>query len=113
MTCLNPKLNKVPKDDWLCPRCVEDGVTVEDLRVIRAQTTPTPGPLLRGKPVPLLPDATFRRRRQELWAFHGHDIAHKTRVSGKAVSKLGNVHNHVGLKCFRMKFKDGSSMSAL
>ena len=24
MMCLNPKLNKVPNVDWLCPRCVKD-----------------------------------------------------------------------------------------
>ena len=31
MMCLNPKLNKVPKDDWLSPHCLEDGVTGQDL----------------------------------------------------------------------------------
>ena len=62
---------------------------MQDLRVIRAQTTP--GLLLRGKPVPIFSDATLRRRKQELRVFQARVIAHKTRISGKAVSKLGKV----------------------
>lgn len=47
MMCLIPKLYTVPKDEWLCSRCVADGVTVKDSHTVRAQT-PRPGPLLRG-----------------------------------------------------------------
>ena len=44
--CLTPKLTSIPRGDWLCPRCVSDGVTIADMRVVRAQITPQPGPLL-------------------------------------------------------------------
>jgi len=69
--------------------------------------------LLRGKPVPLFQDATHRRRRQELRAFDGRTIAHKTRHgnSGEDI-KLGRVAyigDHAGLKCFKVVFTDGST----
>lgn len=55
MMCLTPKLISVPRDEWLCPRCIEDGVTVHDVRAVREQTkhTSQPGPFYEGKPVPL------------------------------------------------------------
>jgi len=109
--CLTPKLTSVPRGDWLCPRCVSDGVTIADLRVGGAYSTPQPGPLLRGKPVPLFQDATHRRRRQELRAFDGRTIAHKTRHGNSGEnSKLGTVAyigDHAGLKCFQVVFTDG------
>jgi len=88
--CLTPKLTSIPRGDWLCPRCVSDGVTTAELRVVKALITPQPGPLLRGKPVPLFQDATPRRRRQELRAFDGRTIAHKIRHGNSGEdSKLG------------------------
>jgi hypothetical protein len=30
MMCLVPKLTHIPKEEWLCPRCIIDGVTVQD-----------------------------------------------------------------------------------
>jgi len=111
--CLTPKLTSIPRGDWLCPRCVSDGVTIADMRVVRAQITPQPGPLLRGKPVPMFQDATHRRRRQELRAFDGRTIAHKTRHGNSGEdSKLGRVayiEDHAGLKCFKVVFTDGST----
>jgi len=62
---------------------------VQDLRLVRAQTTPQEGPLLRGKPVPLFSDATHRREKQELRTFHGRTIAHKMRVDDEVTSKGG------------------------
>ena len=111
--CLTPKLTSIPRGDWLCPRCVSDGMTIANLRVARAQIAPQPGPLLRGKPVPLFQDATHRRRRQELRAFDGRTIAHKTRHGNSGEdSKLGRVAyigDHAGLKCFKVVFTDGST----
>ena len=77
---------------------------------MRAQTTLQEGPLLRGKPVPLFSDATHRRKKQELRAFHGRTIAHKMRVKGKETAQLGKVRykgGHAGLKCFSVKFPCG------
>ena len=88
-------------------------MTSADLRVVGAQIAPQPGPLLRGKPVPLFQDATHRRRRQELRAFDGRTIAHKTRHGNSGEdSKLGRVAyigDHAGLKCFKVVFTDGST----
>jgi len=64
---------------------------VQDLRLVRAQTTPQEGPLLRGKSVPLFSDATHRQKKQELHAFHGRTIAHKMHVKGKETAQLGKV----------------------
>jgi hypothetical protein len=55
-----------------------------------AQITPQPGPLRRGKPIPLFQDATHMRQRQELRTFDGCTIAHKTRhANSEEDSKLG------------------------
>jgi hypothetical protein len=51
--CLNPPLSCIPKDEWLCPRCMNDGVSIADLKVRRAHMEPEAGPFLRGRPVPL------------------------------------------------------------
>jgi hypothetical protein len=32
MYCLTPPLKRVPVDEWICPRCLEFGVTVEQIR---------------------------------------------------------------------------------
>jgi len=110
--CLTPKLTSIPRGEWLCPRCVSDGVTFADLRVVRAQITPQPGPMLRGKPVPLFQDGTHRRLSQELRAFDGRTTVHKTRHGNSGEdSKLGRVAyigDHAGLKCFKVGFTDGS-----
>lgn len=110
--CLTPKLTQVPKDEWLCPRCTEDGVTINDLRAARRHDTPEVGQLLRGKPVPLFKDAKFRRTRQELRAFDGRTIAHRTRAGSKETAQLGVVRymgDDAGNKCFRVLFRDGST----
>jgi hypothetical protein len=32
MKCLTPPLKSIPKDAWLCPECVRDGITVETVK---------------------------------------------------------------------------------
>ncbi len=49
--CLDPPLEAVPRGDWLCPRCIHDGVNVADLKAMRVRQKAEPGPLLRGRPV--------------------------------------------------------------
>eukprot|EP00983_Pelagomonas_calceolata_P028360 888332-Pelagomonas_calceolata.AAC.1 len=39
--CLQPPLATIPKDEWICPRCVHDGASIPDLRLARARTTST------------------------------------------------------------------------
>lgn len=68
--------------------------------------------------MPFFSDATHRRRQQELKAFHGRTVAHKQRINGQEIAKLGKVihkGNCADLKCFRVKFSDGSveEMSAV
>eukprot|EP00983_Pelagomonas_calceolata_P004832 157964-Pelagomonas_calceolata.AAC.1 len=75
----------------LCPRRVHDGVSIPDLLLARARTQPEPGPILKGKRVPLFRDAASRRRQQELKAFEGCTIVHKERQGGQAMAKLGTV----------------------
>eukprot|EP00983_Pelagomonas_calceolata_P033549 1050164-Pelagomonas_calceolata.AAC.1 len=53
-------------------------------------------------------------RSQELAAFDGRTVAHKERHRGQLRSRLGRVHYlgvGAGLKCFRVMFEDGSSMT--
>ena len=109
--CLNPALFAIPKDEWLCPRCMNDGVSVTDLKIRRAHMEPEAGPLLRGRPVPLFRDAVSRRRNQELVAFEGRTIANKEKVGGRLTSRLGVVRYlgaRAGLKCFEAKMEDGT-----
>ena len=112
--CLQPPLQSIPRGDWLCPRCIADGVSMADLRAVRKNQVPAPGQLLRGRPVPLFQDAVSRRRSQELAAFEGRTVAHKDKQGGQLRSRLGRVHYlgaGAGLKCFRVIFEDGSSMT--
>ncbi len=51
--CLSPPLQTIPRGDWLWPRCIHDGVSITDLRMLRARQQPEAGPILRGRPVPL------------------------------------------------------------
>jgi hypothetical protein len=44
--CIQPPLHSIPKDDWLCPHCVKDGVSITDLCLRRAQQEPVTGPML-------------------------------------------------------------------
>jgi len=109
--CLQPPLTSIPRGDWLCPRCVHDGVSLADLRMARARAQPTAGPVLRGKPVPLFRDATARRRMQELKALEGRTVAHKEKRGGRTKAKLGTVsYLGVGIRdrCFKINFDDGS-----
>ena len=50
MRCLSPPLAKVPDDEWVCPRCLEFGVTVEYVRQ-RNKGNPArrAGPVFRNK----------------------------------------------------------------
>jgi transposase InsO family protein len=36
MSCLNPPLTRQPAGIWVCPRCTSDGVTVADVKALRA-----------------------------------------------------------------------------
>eukprot|EP00983_Pelagomonas_calceolata_P066096 1148865-Pelagomonas_calceolata.AAC.2 len=112
--CLQPPLQSIPRGDWLCPRCIADGVSVADLRALRRNQVPVPGQLLRGRHVPSFQDVVSRRRSQKLAAFEGRTVAHKERHGGHLRSRLGKVHYlgaGAGLKCFRVIFEDGSSMN--
>jgi len=54
-----------------------------------------------------------RRRDQEHAAFEGRVVVHKEQHGRRTVSQLGVVHyegSRAGLKCFKVIFKDGSSI---
>jgi transposase InsO family protein len=36
MACLNPPLSDIPAGIWLCPMCINDGVTVADVKALRS-----------------------------------------------------------------------------
>ena len=108
--CIQPPLQSIPKEEWLCPRCVKDGVTLADLRIKRAQQNPVPGPMLRGRPVPIFQDADSRRREQEHRAFEGRKVVIKEKHGRQETSKLGTVKYKgpgSGLKCFRVTYGRG------
>eukprot|EP00983_Pelagomonas_calceolata_P015839 502103-Pelagomonas_calceolata.AAC.1 len=118
--CLQPPLQSILRVDWLCPRCIADGVSVADLRAVRKNQVPAPGQLLRGgfvlqiRVVPLFQDVVSCRRSQELAAFEVRTVAHKERHGGQLRSRLGRVHYSgagAGLKCFQVMFEDGRSMT--
>jgi hypothetical protein len=41
MKCLDPKLTAVPDGDWLCRRCVSDGITAAQLQSAAQRKTPS------------------------------------------------------------------------
>jgi len=111
MACLDPPLIAVPKGDWICPRCVHDGVTLHDVAEEKerqraaelASPTPAAGAASAFK------DAAARRRATESAALSGRVIA----VSGKRgepakLAKLVYLGQSAGLKAFEGVFADGS-----
>eukprot|EP00983_Pelagomonas_calceolata_P066247 1148930-Pelagomonas_calceolata.AAC.1 len=58
-TCLDPPLSSVPKGDRLCPCCVTNVVTLENIAVLRTSQA-NPMPVQAPMPPALFKDATTR-----------------------------------------------------
>jgi hypothetical protein len=68
MQCLQPPLSSVPDGVWLCRGCVDDGVTVADVRAREAQREAA----IEQRRLPtLFPDAQMRDRDAFAEALHG------------------------------------------
>ena len=106
-TCLDPPLPAVPKGDWLCPRCVKDGVTLADVEAERARQnaklTSPQAPTRRLEP--LFKDAATRRRVHEQSAYDGRVIAANSRKGGKELVIVKYLGPAAGLKCYEARLK--------
>jgi hypothetical protein len=71
MKCLDPKLTAVPDGDWLCPRCVSDGITAAQLQ--SAVTQRKTQQALDAAPN-LFPDKAMRQRDSTAGQLHGRLI---------------------------------------
>jgi len=105
--CLDPPLACVPKDDWLCPRCVENGITLEDVAALRASTT-NHVPVQAPVPPALFRDAAARRRSQEQAAYDGRVIAMRAKKGATKLARVMYLGPAAGLKCYQATFEDGT-----
>jgi hypothetical protein len=71
MQCLEPALTAVPDGDWLCPRCVSEGVTAAQLQSAIAQRETQQ--MLDAAPN-LFPDKAMRQRDATASQLHGRLI---------------------------------------
>ena len=104
MYCLDPPLQEVPPEEWLCPDCLTAGVTLESLAQKQQQYVGDP----ESRPNLELPSRRRMARAKELAdAWHGKAIAH----TRKGVQRLGRVAFQGALheKWFRIDWSDGTS----
>ena len=108
--CVQPPLKQVPKGDWLCHRCVRDGINLEDLREARAATRAAEKaqPKVRGKK--LFPGVVARRKRQGNQGYNGRVVVNKQGSGSRERVQLGKVRYipHSGFKCYEILLQDGT-----
>ncbi|KAF8056149.1 pol [Scenedesmus sp. PABB004] len=66
--CLEPSLDQVPEGDWMCPRCVADGVTQQQLQAAVRQRQAREQ---RDEGANLYPDRAMRERDEAAKQLHG------------------------------------------
>ena len=105
--CLDPPLTCVPKGDWLCPRCIKDGVTLEDVAALRAAST-NATPVQAPVPPALFRDAAARRRSQDQAVYDGRVIAMRAKKGATKLARVMYLGPAAGLKCYQATFEDGT-----
>jgi len=103
--CLPQPLDEVPSDEiWLCPQCVDAGVTEQDVRARRDKFIPTE----RSRPTFELPNASTRERARSLAKkWHGAPVRHVTNTAtryGRVVFTDVTAPNR---KWFKIYWADG------
>jgi RNase H-like domain found in reverse transcriptase/Reverse transcriptase (RNA-dependent DNA polymerase)/Integrase core domain/Integrase zinc binding domain/PHD-finger/C-5 cytosine-specific DNA methylase len=97
--CLQPPLAEVPEGAWVCPNCLDAGVTLESIEERQARFFP--GEVSR--PNLELPSRRARQRAQQLMdQWHGAVVRHNGLIA--RVTYLGMLKE----RWFRMDYQDGS-----
>jgi hypothetical protein len=109
LQCLEPPLTEVPAGNWLCPRCVADGITPAQLQAAVAQRQTRQAV---DAPANLYPDKAMRQRDDAAKQLHGRLI--KQNFVDPATRQLrpfwGRVHFMGELRrpaYFDVHFEDG------
>lgn len=92
MQCLPQPLNTVPAGDWLCPRCVQSGVTLGELQAAVAQRKQR---ARAGGTAPnLYPNKQMRQRDASAKELHGRLVLQNfvDRTTGLLRPFWGRVH---------------------
>jgi len=88
--CLQPPLDAVPAGDWLCPACLQDGVTLADVAAKQQQREEVQQ---RASLPNLYPDARTKRQDQQAEALHGRLIRKPFRdADGSQRQFWGRLH---------------------
>ena len=74
--CLNPPLDEVPEGNWICPECVQSGVTLEQVAARQAKYIETP----ESRPNLELPSPLRRKKAEQLAnEWHGKVVIRQVR----------------------------------
>jgi hypothetical protein len=100
--CLDPPLADVPEGDWLCPKCVADGMTLSELQRKRERYVSAP----ESRPALQLPNASRQHKAASL-AEQWHNAPVRRDVGGR--SKYGRVYFQgiLGDRWWLIKWDDG------
>jgi transposase InsO family protein len=101
--CLTPPLSDIPAGTWICPTCVQFGVTPTDVQRRRERYIPVE----RSRPAIELPNPRRRALARKLAAeWHGKVVKHTTRAS----VRIGRVvfTDESSLKWFNIYWTDGT-----
>jgi hypothetical protein len=102
--CLLPPLDDVPEGDWLCPHCVDNGMTMEKLAQKRASYREDP----RSRPDLELPNRSRIAKARRL-ADEWHGVGVRRSYRGKEFFGRVTFQHILQPKWFRIHWLDGSS----
>ena len=103
--CLNPPLDDIPEGNWICPECVQAGVTLEEVAARQSRYVETP----ESRPNLELPSPQRMRKAQQLandW--HGKAVSRQVR-GGDLVYGRMVFQGPTGTKWFKIYWEDGSA----